>query len=135
MNIAKAKNLKFLTTISSVLIAFLLLRSYQLVYSVFTGSESSYITMVRGIAILPYFGLSYLTLKRNMIAAWGMVIVLGLAGASSLVFGIVTGPTSQYIIKIFSIIFGVYFAYGCCILYKSIRDGEMNQLKSKKKKA
>lgn len=135
MIISRTKNLKFLTTISSILIAFLLLRSYQLVYSVITGFESSFITTVKGIAILPYFGLSYLTHKRNMLAAWGMVFVLGLAGASNLIFGIVTGSASQYILKIFSIISGAYFAYGSSILYQSIQNGKMTQIKSNKKKA
>jgi hypothetical protein len=69
-----------------------------------------------------------------MLAAWGMVLVLGLAGASSLVFGIVTVSASQYLLKIFSIISGAYFAYGSSILYKSIRNGEMDPMKSKKKK-
>ncbi len=130
MIISKTKNFKFLTAISSVLVVFLLLRSYQLAYAVITGSESSFATTVRGIAIVPYFGLSYLTHKKNMLAAWGMVIVLGLAGTSSLVFGIVIVPVSQYILKIFSIISGAYFAYGSSILYKSIRNGEMNPIKS-----
>ncbi len=135
MAIAKIDGLKFLTTISSVLIAFLLLRSFQLVYSITAGTENSIVTTIRSIAIISYFGLSYLTYKKNSLAAWGMVFVIGLAGVSSLIFGIVTVPVSQYILKIFSIISGLYFAYGSVILYKSIRNGEMNPLKSIKRKA
>lgn len=63
-----------------------------------------------------------------------MVFVLVLAGVSSLVFGIVTLPVSQYILKLFSIISGAYFAFGSSLLFKSIRNGEMNPKKSNEKK-
>lgn len=132
MAIAHTPIFKFFTSISAILIAFLLLRSYQLLYAVINASEISFTIIVRVIAIVAYFGLSYLTLSRYLLAAWGMVFVLGLSGAGNLIFGIVAVPASQYILKIFSIISGAYFTYGSAILFKSIRNDEMNPRKDNK---
>jgi len=135
ITMVRTKFLKFLATISAVLIVFLLLRSVQLIYSIVYTSEGSFVILGRSLALVSYFVLSYLTYKRNIIAAWAMVIFLILSGVSILIFGIFAVPAKQYALKIFGIISGAYFSYGGIIIFRSIRKGEMRGINSLMKKA
>ncbi len=130
MTMARTKFIRFFATISAVLIVFLLLRSVQLIYSIVYTSESSFLVTGRSLALASCFVLSYLTYKRNIVAAWAMVIFLFLSGISILFLGIFAVPFAQYILKLFSVIFGTYFSYGGIILLKSIRKGEMKGIDS-----
>ena len=121
---------RFFATISAVLIVFLLLRSVQLIYSIVYTSESSFLIAGKSLALVSCFILSYLTYRRNIIAAWAMVIFLFLSGISILFFGIFAVPVAQYILKLFNVIFGIYFSFGGIILLKSIRKGEMKGIDS-----
>ena len=122
---AKTNIFSFLTTISAVLFVYLLLRSGQYIYTLIYASESTLLIVVRTLVLLSYFVLSYLTYKRNVIAAWVMVILLLLSGVTTFSIGILTVPIAQYMIKYLYIIMGAYFLYGGIILLKSIRKGEM----------
>jgi hypothetical protein len=125
----------YLTNISSVLVVYLALRSVQLIYSIAYESESSFLQIFRGLALLACFILSYQTHKRNIIAAWAMVLFLALSGISTVLFGIFAVSTQQVVLKIFSIIAGAYFICGGIIILQSIRKGEMRGISSLMKKA
>ena len=135
MTMVKTTFYKFFATISAVLIFYLALRSFQLIYSIVYSSESSFVILGRSLALVSYFVLSYLTYKKNIIAAWVMVLFLVLSGVSILAFGIFAVPAKQYALKILAIISGGYFSYGGIILFTSIRKGEMRGINLLMKKA
>ena len=130
MAVARNNIFKFLTTIQVVLIAFLLLRSCQYIYSLIYTSENTFLVAGRTLALVSYFVLSYLTYKQNIIACWAMVILLSLSGVSIFLFGIFAASVSQYVFKLLNIVIGVYFSYGAIILFNSIRKGEVKGIKS-----
>ena len=116
--------------ISAVLVVYLLLRCVQLIYSFFHKSESTFLTSGRGLTLVAAFAMSYLTYKRNPIAAWAMVVFLSLHGISIFLFGIFAVPVTQYLMKSCSIILGGYFVYGGVILFKYIQKGNMKDIDS-----
>jgi len=54
-----------------------------------------------------------------------MVIYLFLHGIGIFLFGIFAAPITQYMMKLFCIVLGAYFAYGGSILLKCIKKGEL----------
>ena len=126
---------KYLTNVYAILLVYLALRSVQLIYSIAYKSESSFLQIFRGLALIACFILSYQTFKKNIIAAWAMVFFLALSGISIFLFGVFAVNTQQAFLKIFSIIAGAYFIYGAIIILKSIRKGEMSGINSLMKKA
>jgi len=94
-----------------------------------------YLLLGRAITVAAVFFLSYLAYRRNLLAAWTMAIFLALHGSSLLLFGLFAVPVDQYILKSTGVIFGAYFLYGAVIIFRSIRNGEMESINSIKKKA
>ena len=124
MVVAENNIFKFFTTIHAVLIAYLLLKSTQYIYSLIYTTENTFFVAGRILALVSYFVLSYLTYKQNIISCWAMVVLLSLSGVSTFFLGIFAVPVSQYVVKLLSIIIGAYFLYGAIILFNSIREGE-----------
>jgi hypothetical protein len=125
---AKSANIKFFCTISAVMIVFLALRIFQLVYSIVTSSESTVIIAGRSLTIISCAILAYLTIKKNLFAAWAMLCLLIISGISIFLFGIFAIPVKQYVFKIVSIILAAYFLYGGIILFRAIKKGEMKDI-------
>lgn len=108
-------------TISAVLIIYLLLRSSQFAYALINASEFTLLIIVRSIVLISSLVFSYLTLKCNIFACRAMAIFLLLSGVSIFLFGIFVVSTAQYLLKILSIILGIYFSYGAIILFKFVK--------------
>lgn len=132
----KSKNIfKSLTTIPAILMGYVLVGGFQYVYSLIYASEKLSMIAIRTIVHSSCLALSYLTFKRNIIAAWTMTIFLILSGISIFFFGVFALPASQYLFKIINIIIGIYFSFGAVVIFRSIRKGEMKDIDSLMRKA
>ncbi len=115
--------IKFFSSIPTILCIFILSRCYALIYSIVypSGDQNKTFYIALTIALILCCLLSYLVLKHSKIAIWTMIIVLALYGLGSLIVGLFV-PLSQYILKSFGIVLGLYWMYSACILYSLVRD-------------
>ena len=118
--------LKYLLGINSVLIVYVLLRSIQLIYTLVEQAENPSMILIRSLSLIAAIALTYMTYKKNNIASWAMVCFLAISGVGIFLFGLFTVSMSQYVMKVFNILLGLYFFYGTIILFKSLRRNDSN---------
>ena len=115
--------IKFLSSIPTLLCIFILCRAYSLIYSILYPPKYAnliyYMVFIIGLAL--YCLLSYLVLKRNKISIYIMICILTLNGLWSVILGFAVA-ISQYILKTYGIVFGLYWLYGVFILYSYVKS-------------
>jgi hypothetical protein len=91
--------------------------TYILVHPTMHQNKTYYIALIT--ALVLYCLLSYLVLKHRKVAIWTMIIVLTLYGLQSLFIGLIAS-LSQYVLKPYGIVFGLYWMYGAFSLYSFV---------------
>ena len=109
-----------------MLIVYVLLRSIQLIYTLVEQPENPSMILIRSLSLIAAIALTYMTYKENNIASWAMVCFLAISGVGIFIFGLFTVSMSQYVMKGFNILLGLYFSYGTVILFKSLRRNDSN---------
>jgi hypothetical protein len=107
---------KILKCKGTILLSYIVLKAYQLGYSIVYSLESSRIILVRTVGLVVFSILAILTYKNIKVARWLMGLNLLIIGLANLVLGIFGISISQYVLKPFTIIIGAYFMYGGWIL-------------------
>lgn len=115
--------IKFISSITTLLCVFILTRAHLFIYSILYPPK--YANMIYYMAftleLVFYCFLSYLILRQNKIAIYIMIVILAIYGLSSVIFGFVIS-ISQYILKTYGIVIGLYWLYGVFILYSHVKS-------------
>ncbi len=115
--------IKFISSITTLLCVFILTSAHLFIYSILYPPK--YANMIYYVAFILelvfYCVVSYLILRQNKIAFYIMIGILAIYGLSSVVFGFVIS-ISQYILKTYGIVIGLYWLYGVFILYSHIKS-------------
>ncbi len=131
----KTNILKAMATIPAIVIFYVLLKVAQYLYVLIEVSESFSMIAIRTIVLLSNLAIAYLSFRRNIIACWSMIVFMSLSGLSIFLFGVFTVPISRYLVKVMDIGIGLYILFGCVVLFKAIKKGEMKGIDSLMKKA
>jgi len=98
-----------------ILGVFILFKVVQTAYAFTLGENPSYLSYLRIAGIFILVPISYLAVKRKVMALWIMSIIL-LSQIFNVIWAIFLIPLEQIILKAFTIVLASYFVFGGYVL-------------------
>ena len=123
MNINNNKSIYLLLSTTTIIVAYIVLRFYQLItYAFFDHNAEQNMILIKTGSFLINCTLSILAYKHYKIATWLLSALMFVSGVGGLILSLFFIPFSQYFLKAISVILGVYFTCGGVILFKSVKN-------------